>query len=399
MQAVILAAGEGFRLRPFTISRPKVMIKIANKPIIAYIAEALIKCGIDEIVIIVGYKKEQIYKYFEDESSGKNIRYVKQPRQLGTAHALGCAKDKIEDDFLVLSGDNLCAPEDIKKLLMPDIGNALLITESRHTSKYGIVSIKDGYLKTIMETPQKDFGTNIINTGIYRFTREIFDIMDEAESLALENRYNLTHIVNLLIEKGRNFRAIKARQWRDIVHPWDLPEINAIALEEATSTKAGIIERGTIIKGKVEIEKDSIIRAGCYIVGPVKIGKGCDIGPYSCIYPSTSIGENVKIEEFSHIGESLIGSDILIGPRANISNSVIGDGTILKTNFTAERGNLQKIKGKRFHNLTNIGAMIGEDCRIYSNVIVKPGIIIGANCKIEPGKIITSDLPNKSIVV
>jgi NDP-sugar pyrophosphorylase family protein len=117
-QAVILAAGEGQRLRPFTVNRPKAMISIAGKPILNYVIEALAENGIRRIVIVVGYKKEQIYNYLESgDRFGVDITFATQPRQLGSAHALLMASDWAEEEFLVLSGDNLIAADTIAPLV------------------------------------------------------------------------------------------------------------------------------------------------------------------------------------------------------------------------------------------------------------------------------------------
>jgi len=100
-QAVILAAGEGQRLRPFTVNKPKTMLAIADKPILQYVVESLAQNGIRNIAIVVGYRREQIFDYMGDgEQLGVNIVYVTQERQLGTAHALMQAKDIVEDEFL-----------------------------------------------------------------------------------------------------------------------------------------------------------------------------------------------------------------------------------------------------------------------------------------------------------
>ena len=108
MKAVILAAGEGMRLRPLTVSEPKVMIPVANRPILEYVVEALVGNDIEDIVIVVGYRKERIMSHFEDgKKFGAKIEYVVQEKQLGNAHALACAKDRLSEDFVVLPGDNI----------------------------------------------------------------------------------------------------------------------------------------------------------------------------------------------------------------------------------------------------------------------------------------------------
>src|SRR4030042_264399 len=107
-QAVILAAGEGQRLRPFTVNRPKTMITIADKPILQFVIESLAQNGIRDIILVVGYRKEQVYDYMgSGDEFGVNITYVTQAQQLGTAHALSLVRYAVGDEFLVLPGDNL----------------------------------------------------------------------------------------------------------------------------------------------------------------------------------------------------------------------------------------------------------------------------------------------------
>ena len=108
MQAVILAAGEGKRVRPLTRSRPKALLPVANRPIIEYVIEALLKNGIRDIVVVVGYRKEQVIRSLNEVNVP--ITIVVQNKQLGTAHALNCAKSHITGDFLLLPGDNYIDP-------------------------------------------------------------------------------------------------------------------------------------------------------------------------------------------------------------------------------------------------------------------------------------------------
>ena len=128
-QAVILAAGEGQRLRPFTVTKPKVMLSIAGKPILQYVVESLAQNGIRKIIIVVGYKREQIFDYMgAGEKFGVDIVYITQDSQLGTAHSLIQVKDLVEDEFLVLPGDNLIEANTIAGFteVKP---NALLVKE------------------------------------------------------------------------------------------------------------------------------------------------------------------------------------------------------------------------------------------------------------------------------
>ena len=113
-KAVILAAGEGQRLRPFTVNKPKVMLSVADKPVLGHVIEALVKNGIRNIVMVTGHRREHVLDHFgSGENYGTEIVYVPQQRQLGTAHALALTADTVGDDFLVLSGDTLIEAETI----------------------------------------------------------------------------------------------------------------------------------------------------------------------------------------------------------------------------------------------------------------------------------------------
>ena len=166
MKAVILAAGEGKRLRPFTETMPKVMLPVANKPVLEYVFDAVKNSGIDEIINVVGYKKEVIMEYFKNYED-VDITYVVQDKQLGTAHALLQAKKYINDPFIVLSGDNIIDQSSISKLIKDKSKHSLLIKEHTHPSKYGVVFVKKSILKEIVEKPKGELG-KFISTGIYK---------------------------------------------------------------------------------------------------------------------------------------------------------------------------------------------------------------------------------------
>jgi len=167
-QALILAAGEGQRLRPFTANKPKVMISIAGKPILRHVIESLAQNGIRDIVLVVGYKREQVYDYLgSGEKLGVDITYVTQKKQLGTAHALAQAKAVAEDEFLVLSGDNLIEADTIAQFVAVK-PNAVLVKRVDDPTRYGVVTIKRGLVGGITEKPAQP-ESSIVNTGIYAF--------------------------------------------------------------------------------------------------------------------------------------------------------------------------------------------------------------------------------------
>src|SRR5213592_3683538 len=140
MKAVVLAAGEGARMGPFTASEPKVMIPVGNRPILEHVVRALVDEGVHDIVAVVGYRRERIMSYFQDgKGFGARIEYAVQNKQLGTAHSLLESRGKLQGPFLVLNGSNLLDRQAISDLVGGGPGPSVLITESDTPSSYGVV--------------------------------------------------------------------------------------------------------------------------------------------------------------------------------------------------------------------------------------------------------------------
>jgi len=388
-QAVILSAGEGQRLRPFTVSRPKAMLSIADKPILQYVIEAVAQNGIRDIVLVVGYKKEQVFDYMgSGEQFGVNITYVKQEQQLGTAHALAQAKAVTENEFLLLPGDNLIEADTIA----PFVGiepEAALVKRVDNAARYGVVTVNHGVVEAVEEKP-REAKSNIVSTGIYAFTTEIFSFV--------EPELDIPDVINNMIAQGYSIKAIETDStWLDMIYPWDMLSLNGAILRQIQASLGGTIEENVSLKECVSVGKDTVIRSNSCITGPVVIGNGCDIGPGVCILPATSIGNNVVISPFTEIENSVIGDDVNIGPGCIIQDSVIDKGCILKGHFTACSGQTEvKINGE--HHLVSVGAMLGEGCSLGNSVVAQPGVIVGSYSQVHSLKLISGRLPAKSLV-
>ncbi|QLH75318.1 MAG: NTP transferase domain-containing protein [Methanomassiliicoccales archaeon] len=396
MQAVVLAAGEGTRLRPFTLARPKVMIPIGNKPILEFVVEALVANGIKDIVMVVGYKKERIMSFFGDGSRfGAQITYIIQDKQLGTAHAMTYLKDKIKGRFLVLPGDNIIDKEMVASLLALKEGNSILVTESDEPSKYGVVSIQDERIRSLEEKPIDGAG-NIISTGLYNFEPSMLGLIEQG---VRNGKYGISDVLKSLLGQVEIKAIFGNGQWDDAVYPWDLIRLNEIALGGKGQAVQGIIEQGVILKGSVSIGRGTRIRSGTYIEGPVVIGEGCDIGPMTAIFPSTSIGEGVNIGPFTSLANSIIMSNVTIGSHVHISQSIIDDNVKIGPSFSISSGQATvKVEGK-YHTVKKIGIMVGEETVIGSRVVASSGTVIGSFCSIGDGTTVSGNIENRSIVI
>jgi UDP-N-acetylglucosamine diphosphorylase/glucosamine-1-phosphate N-acetyltransferase len=388
-QAVILAAGEGQRLRPFTVNRPKAMLSIADKPILQYIIEALAWNGIRNIVLIVGYRKEQVFDYFgSGERCGVNISYVTQASQLGTAHALMQARDAVDNEFLVLSGDRLIEAQTISDFVQVK-PEALLAKRVSEPVRYGVVNIEGGEVRDIAEKP-KEAKSNLVNTGIYAFTKNIFKFMEDV--------LDIPDVLNNMLAEGYTINALETDgTWLDVVYPWDIISLNNAVLKNIAVSLGGTIEAGVSLRGNVVVGPESVVRSGSCIYGPAVIGSGCDIGPQVCIMPATSIGDNVTISPFTEIKNSVIGNDVAIGPGCIISDSVIDKGCVLQGRFTAI-GGPSETRVNNENPTINVGVIMGEECHVDSGVTAQPGVIVGNYCQVQMMKVLSGRLPDRSLV-
>lgn len=405
MKAIILAAGEGLRCRPLTLTRSKVMLPIANRPILEHVINSLEKNGITEIILVVGYEKERIMNYFQDGLNfGVKIQYIEQKAQLGTAHAIEQAKKLIspeDSDFFVLNGDNLVEPKTIADLLNNYEGDASLLTvRMEYTAGYGVVLKEKKRVTKILEKRPGDI-SRIVNTGIYIFTPQVFETIEKTP-ISENGEYAITDTLQIMIDEGKTVTAVPTEsKWLDAIHAWDLLKANAIVLNSAKNLRVeGEVEEGVVIRGKVAIGKNTRIRSGTYIVGPVVIGDNCDIGPNVVILPSTTIGNNVSIRSFTEIQNSIIMNDCRIYSHGQISHSIIGsNNTIGSGLFVEEKDGLSIIMNGIIHRAPRLGTIFGDDNRIGNSVLVKAGVTIAVDCQVESGSTLYKDLPRHSVVL
>ncbi|MDD1661118.1 MAG: NTP transferase domain-containing protein [Methanomicrobiales archaeon] len=383
MQAVILAAGEGTRLRPLTHSKPKAMIPVANRPVIAHVIDALLANGIRDIVVVVGYRREYVQRYLNDLDVPVTV--VVQEKQLGTAHALRCAAPEIQGDFLVLPGDNYIDAASIAKI--KGECPAMLVKEHPSPSNFGVVAIRDGLVSGIVEKPE-EAPTQTVSTGIIAFPRE---------SLGSLSQMEIPDAIMALIRKGMRMKAIMAEDWQDAIYPWDLLKMNQSLLRHITAGKAGRMAGNIAFSGIVRVGKGTEIGPNTTITGPVVIGEDCEIGPGTCILPGTSIGSRVRIEPFTVLGSSLIMDDTSIGSHSRILNAVIGEGCRIGDHTsTAEYPSLFSIEGKI--QKAGFGAVLGDRVSTAPFTVLRT-CIVGNGVEIREGRTISQILPDNTLVM
>jgi len=384
MQAVILAAGEGKRVRPLTRSRPKAMIPVANRPIIEYVIDALVKNGIREIIVVVGYRKEQVTRFLNQLDVP--VEVVIQNKQLGTAHALLCAESRIREDFLLLPGDNYIDPQSIARI--KDTPNAMLVKEHPHPSNFGVVMLKDDQVTHIVEKPEHS-PSFIVSTGIYSLKRDFFSHI---------HGNDITDAISSMIDAGVYVRGVPADDWQDAIFAWDLLRMNRRLLSHLPPAREGTASRQATMQGAIRIGKGTTVGPGTVITGPVVIGNDCSIGPNCCILPNTSIGSRVTLEPFTCMGNSLVMDDTMIGSHSRIIDTVIGERCSLADHTSASTASgLMEIEGCVIRS--EFGAILGDNAVSGPFAIFK-NCIVGNKVTIEGGgRLISRNIPDGSTVI
>ncbi|MDD1719330.1 MAG: NTP transferase domain-containing protein [Methanoregulaceae archaeon] len=385
MQAVILAGGEGTRLRPLTHGRPKALIPVANRPIIEYTIDALRSNGIREIIVVVGYRKEQVTRYLNNLDLP--IKVVIQDRQLGTAHALKCAEPLISGDFLLLPGDNYIDAESIA--LVMKTRNGMLVKEHQSPSNFGVVILRDTRVVRIMEKPLKAPAMTV-STGIFSLTPEVF---------RYDAGNDITDTIAAMLADGVEIRAIEAIDWQDAIYPWDILAMNSRLLRGIHPGKEGVISRNATVTGAVRFGKGTTVGPHAVISGPVVIGERCEIGSHTVISPNTSIGSRVRIEPFSFIGNSMIMDDVRIGSHSRITDAVIGEGCQLP-DHQAVYSHPGTVKIEDHLHETSFGAILGDAVKGAPFTSFR-GSIIGNNVSIRTAQreFLDVRIPDDALVV
>lgn len=386
LKAVILAAGEGRRCRPLTQTRSKVMLPVGNRPFMEHVIRALASNGVKDLYIVVGYQKERIMNYFEDGVRyGVRIEYIFQDDLLGTSYALSKAKPFINEPFLVVNGDNFIDAMAVKDIITSEGENVALAALRSNTGEYGVLTVDRGRVTRIVEKPGRPCA-GILNTGVYKFSPAIFDELSRTP-ISERGSYELTQTLSEMIDEGGEVRAkITDGIWADAIFAWDLLNANSLALNLMDAKISGEVEDGARYRGQVSIGEGSILRSGSYIIGPVAIGRNCDIGPNVTILPATSIGDSVRVSSNSEVRNSIIMSGARVGSGSIISDSVIGASCTFGDQVIAETGASALEIEEKFYR-AEFGAIAADNVVVGSRVLMHPGTVIGADSRIGSGAV------------
>ncbi|WP_306058954.1 bifunctional sugar-1-phosphate nucleotidylyltransferase/acetyltransferase [Natronococcus wangiae] len=392
MKAVVLAAGEGTRIRPLSASVPKPMLPVADRPLAAHTVDAAVDAGADEIILVIGYEAETVEEYFGTEYRGVPVSYAIQEEQAGTAHAVNAASDHLEGPFAVLNGDNLYDQEAIDRLFTEC--PAVCAIEVENPRSYGVLSTNDGAVTDIVEKPA-DPPTNLANAGAYAFPAEAKEWLDVPASERGE--HEITDVLAKVIDQF-TVSPVTLERWMDVGRPWELLEANEWKLGELEGRVDGDVSDAAHLEGNVVVEEGATVKPGALIEGPALIRSGATVGPNAYVRGATLIEEgatvgnavevknsvvsrDASVSHLSYVGDSVLGRDVNFGAGTTVANLRHDDGDV---KFT--------VKGDRVStNRRKFGVVVGDGAKTGINTSLTPGLKLDSGATTMPGEVIERD--------
>ncbi len=397
--ALILAAGKGTRMKSH---KSKLVHEIYGKTLIERVVDTAEKASIDDIIAIVGYKKEEVIAVLKDR-----VKYAYQEEMLGTGHAVMQAKEYLqnkEGKVIILSGDvPLLRSETIVALLNESENDATILT-AIYDNPYGygrIVRDNNGYVEDIIEekdASESEKAIQEINSGIY-----VFDIQNLLEALTEitpnnnQNEYYLTSVIKIMHDKGLKIGTITVGDNTEILGVNDKTQLEYLTsilkrrINNMHMQNGVIIEdaNNTYIYDDVEIGADTVIHPNTTIKSGVKIGENCNIGPNAYIREKCELADNVKIGSFTEIKNAKIGENTKVPHLSYIGDTVIGKNTNIGCGtITCNYDGINKHE-----------TIIGDDCFIGSNVNFVAPVKVGSHVTVGAGSTITEDIPDDTLAI
>jgi mannose-1-phosphate guanylyltransferase/phosphomannomutase len=374
MKAVVMAGGEGSRLRPLTSRRPKPLAPIANKPVMHHIVDLLRRHGIHEIVATLHYLADEIESYFGDGSAfGVSMRYVVEDTPLGTAGAVKMAQELLRDDtFIIISGDAM-TDVDLTALLAAhrDAKNDATIALWRVSNplEFGVViTDEEGKITRFMEKPSwGEVFSDTINTGIYVLEPAILDYMDAGKNYD----FSKDLFPRMLREGKRLGGHVISDYWADVGNLQQYQQANYDALSGAVRT-----DRPALLLGEnIWAGEDCDIHPSASIIGPVQFGSGVIVGQDVTIEGPACIGNNTVIEADAKLHRAVLWEDVYVGHDTLLEDCTIANRTLVKDRVTIGEG-----------------TVIGERCTIGEGAIVRPHLRLWPEKNVTSGSIVSMSL-------
>jgi bifunctional UDP-N-acetylglucosamine pyrophosphorylase/glucosamine-1-phosphate N-acetyltransferase len=392
MKAVVLAAGEGTRIRPLSERRPKPMLPVADRPLVAHAAAAAVDAGADELVVVVGYESAAVREYFGETYRGVDVSYAVQEARDGTAGAVRAARSHLDGSFAVLNGDNLYDPGGVAALFdrAPSVG-AVRVPDP---SNYGVLHVDDGTVTGVVEKPAVP-GTDLANAGAYVFPGEAADWLDVPMSDRGERE--ITDVLDRVVAEYA-VTPVAFEDWLDVGRPWELLAANEWKLGDLDPETSGEVSEAAHLDGDVVVESGASILPGTVIEGPALVRSGATVGPNAYVRGPTLLGRDVhvghavevknsvlmagtNVGHLSYVGDSVIGRDVNFGAGTVVAN-LRHDGEDVEVSVKDE----QVSTGRR-----KFGVVVGDDARTGIDTSLNAGVTLGTGVETLPGATVVRD--------
>jgi mannose-1-phosphate guanylyltransferase len=352
MQALILAGGEGTRLRPLTSTIPKPVVPLANRPHMAFMIEWLRRHGVEDVILACGFMADGVRRVLGDgETLGVRIRYVEEPEPLGTGGALRYAGDLLAERFLMLNGDVLSDFDVSAQLAEHERSGAratLALYPVEDPSAYGLVHLNDdGSVSEFLEKPSsEEFDSNLINAGVYVLERSVVDEMPPPRTTISIER----DVFPKLVGNGLH-GFVGDGYWLDIGTPERYLEGNF-----------------DILEGNVETELAAQLEEGRRVLAEGAEVNGRLIAP-------ALLGPGGRVEAGAVVGGcAVVGRDVVVGTGAHVERSVILDGARIGAHTSVR------------YSIVGPGARLGEHCRLDGGVVLGEGVKLGDRNALRAGE-------------
>ena len=324
-QAVILAGGKGTRLRPLTNACPKPLLPVLGRPCVEYVVEAMAEAGVEEVFLTCGYRAQDMVDALgSGHRFGVDIVMCLEDSPAGTAGAVKLLEDRLEDTFVVASGDVL-ADVDVRSLVEQHSKRGakatMALTTVERPEEFGIVGLDDsGRIERFKEKPRtEEVFSNLINAGIYVLEHEVLPEIPSGEMYDFSKQL----FPKLLAAGWPLYGSELGGLWKDIGRPRDLLDANIqMAERRGKSIKVdGAEGSGRIVAGNFSAQ-------GCRIDGPAYIGEGVSIGRGAWL-SSSAVGNGTSIAEESEVRSSLLLEGCSLGASCRVCDSLLGNGVVI----------------------------------------------------------------------
>jgi mannose-1-phosphate guanylyltransferase/phosphomannomutase len=373
MKAVIMAGGEGTRLRPLTSNQPKPMLPMANRPMMEHVLGLLKRHGFDDVVVTVAFMASAIRNYFGDGSElGVRIRYAAEETPLGTAGSVANARDLLGERFLVISGDVL-TDLDLSALVAFHEERGALATLAlkavEDPLEFGIVITRpDGAIERFLEKPSwGQVFSDTINTGVYVLEPEILDLVPSGRPVDFSGE-----VFPAALAAGRPvYGWVAEGYWEDV----GTLEAYLRAHQDVLDRKVAVGDLGFELRQGVWLGKGATVDPAAEVRGPALIGDNVTVGPGSVIGPYTVLGPNVRVGENAAVERSVVhdGSHLASGVR--VEGSVVGRACDLRQGCHLEEG-----------------VVLGDEVFVGAAAVLKAGIKVFPFKTVEMGATVNTSI-------